>query len=70
MKDEMNVTPEYETNKNYSRRKFLGYAGGIAGAGLLIASCTKEEEDDIIRAGEDTEAIKEKMRKNIIGRSK
>lgn len=37
-----------------SRRRFLGYAGGVAGAGLLIASCTKDDEPVII---EDPEAI-------------
>lgn len=43
MKDEMNQTPDLTTQQGFSRRKFLGYAGGIAGAGLLIASCKKEE---------------------------
>lgn len=39
-----------------SRRKFLNYAGVIAGAGLLIASCKKDDvqptaEDDTINLG-------------------
>lgn len=62
MKDEMNVTPELETNKSFSRRKFLGYAGGIAGAGLLIASCKKEDDDitptsDAIDLGENDKGL-------------
>lgn len=44
MKEEMNVIPGAE--KGFSRRKFLGYAGGIAGAGLLISSCKKK--DDVV----------------------
>jgi len=44
MKDVKNVMPE-ETVKadGVSRRRFLGYAGGLAGAGLLIGSCKKED---------------------------
>lgn len=51
MKDEMNVTPEHKESKSFSRRKFLGYAGGIAGAGLLITSCKKEPDDIIPEEG-------------------
>lgn len=51
MKDEMNATQEQETGKNLSRRKFLGYAGGIAGAGLLISSCKKEDDDVVPEPG-------------------
>lgn len=47
MKDEMNIMPEQENTGNVSRRKFLGYAGGVAGAGLLLNACKKEDEDII-----------------------
>lgn len=44
MKEEKNtMQEEVLQSKGVSRRKFLGYAGGLAGAGLLIASCKKEE---------------------------
>lgn len=44
MKEEKNTMQEDVLKSNgVSRRKFLGYAGGLAGAGLLIASCKKEE---------------------------
>lgn len=33
-----------ENVSGISRRKFLTYAGGIAGAGLLIASCSKNDD--------------------------
>lgn len=33
---------EEEVLRGVSRRKFLGYAGAFAGAGLLIASCKKD----------------------------
>lgn len=49
----MNAMPGDESVKRLSRRKFLGYAGGIAGAGMLISSC-KKDDDDIIT---DTSAI-------------
>jgi len=53
MKEAKNVTPDYETTANagVSRRRFLGYAGGLAGAGLLIASCKKEDPDVIPEPG-------------------
>lgn len=46
MKDVKNVTPGTELSEapGVSRRRFLGYAGGLAGAGLLIASCEKENK--------------------------
>ena len=42
------IQPELmpEEKSGFSRRKFLGYAGAVAGAGVFIASCKKE--DDII----------------------
>lgn len=44
MKDVKNVLPDNETvAAGVSRRRFLGYAGGLAGAGLLISSCEKED---------------------------
>lgn len=44
MKDVKNVLPDNETvAAGVSRRRFLGYAGGLAGAGLLITSCEKED---------------------------
>ena len=33
--------------KGLSRRKFLGYAGGVAGAALILDACKKEEEPTI-----------------------
>ncbi|MCB0696293.1 MAG: ferritin-like domain-containing protein [Chitinophagaceae bacterium] len=44
MKEAKNVIAEHETanGTGVSRRRFLGYAGGLAGAGLLIASCGKD----------------------------
>ncbi len=53
MKEAKNVMPEYETTNNagVSRRRFLGYAGGLAGAGLFIASCKKEDPDVIPEPG-------------------
>jgi hypothetical protein len=36
-----------------SRRKFLGYAGGLAGAGLLIASCDKDDDEPGIELAND-----------------
>lgn len=48
MKDVKNVLPDNETvAAGVSRRRFLGYAGGLAGAGLLIASCEKENNDPV-----------------------
>jgi len=53
------VTTQDQTtheSASLSRRKFLNYAGVIAGAGLLIASCKKDDvqptaEDDTINLG-------------------
>ena len=51
MKEEKNTMQEEMLQSNgVSRRKFLGYAGGLAGAGMFIASC-KKEEDNIPPAG-------------------
>lgn len=38
------IQEEVSHSKGVSRRKFLGYAGGLAGAGMLIASCKKEDD--------------------------
>ncbi len=35
---------EVSSSTGVSRRKFLGYAGALAGTGLFIASCKKEEK--------------------------
>lgn len=45
MKEAKNVMPDLgnENNSGVSRRRFLGYAGGLAGAGMLIASCKKDD---------------------------
>lgn len=45
MKEAKNVMPdlENENSSGVSRRRFLGYAGGLAGAGMLIASCKKDD---------------------------
>lgn len=51
MKDEMNVMQEFEKGRDVSRRKFLGYAGAIAGAGMLIGSCRKDDDDMPPEAG-------------------
>jgi hypothetical protein len=46
MKEEKNTMQEEMLQSNgVSRRKFLGYAGGLAGAGMFIASCKKEEDN-------------------------
>lgn len=37
------IQEEVPQGKGVSRRKFLGYAGALAGSSLLIASCKKEE---------------------------
>lgn len=49
MKDMKNVTHEGNEApqvRDVSRRRFLGYAGGIAGAGILLAGCDKKENTD------------------------
>lgn len=47
MKEAMKETPGLEPQGKapLSRRKFLGYAGAIAGAGLVIASCNKTTDE-------------------------
>lgn len=63
MKDVKNVTPDNETSAvpGVSRRRFLGYAGGLAGAGLLVASCEKEntvtEPANVIDLGINDEGL-------------
>ncbi len=63
MKDVKNVTPDNETFAvpGVSRRRFLGYAGGLAGAGLLVASCEKEntatEPANVIDLGINDEGL-------------
>lgn len=50
----MNAKSDNLMPDNVSRRKFLGLAGGLAGAGLLIGSCKKEDEP-IISEGDATD---------------
>jgi hypothetical protein len=45
MKEELKETSATHTERDLSRRRFLGYAS-IAGAGLLVASCSKDDDDD------------------------
>ncbi|MCB0698630.1 MAG: ferritin-like domain-containing protein [Chitinophagales bacterium] len=51
MKEAMNAKPEKQGNTDVSRRRFLGYAGGLAGAALLLDSCKKEDEP-VISSGD------------------
>lgn len=46
MKELKNVAPAEQAPlvSGVSRRRFLGFAGGLAGAGLLISSCKKEDK--------------------------
>jgi hypothetical protein len=41
-----NFTDALRTSNCVSRRKFLGFAGTIAGAGLFAASCSKDDTTD------------------------
>ena len=47
MKEQMqgNANETQETISGLSRRKFLTYAGGLAGAGLVLDSCKKDDDD-------------------------
>lgn len=55
------IQEEVSHSKGVSRRKFLGYAGGLAGAGMLIASCKKEDDpvtsDGAIDLGTNDEGL-------------
>lgn len=44
MKEALKQDNEIGTPNSVSRRKFLNYAGAIAGAGILIASCKKDDD--------------------------
>ncbi len=44
MKEALKQDTEMGTAGSLSRRKFLNYAGAIAGAGVLIASCKKDDD--------------------------
>lgn len=46
VKTEIQPEQNESGNTGFSRRKFLGYAGAVAGAGMFLASCKKE--DDIV----------------------
>lgn len=41
------VSDGKQTESGFSRRKFLTYAGSIAGAGVLIAACNKDDEGSV-----------------------
>lgn len=45
MKEQLKEAAVKETTDNLSRRRFLNYAG-LAGAGLLIASCKKNDDNE------------------------
>jgi hypothetical protein len=53
MKEQMQgkQVAENETANGLSRRKFLTYAGGLAGAGILIDAC-KKDKDQVIASGD------------------
>lgn len=42
---------ESDMPSNSSRRKFLGVAGAVSGAGLMLASCTKNDSDNDVDLG-------------------
>jgi len=42
------------TNQDFSRRKFFRYAGGLAGAGLFLASCRRTPPDTTYLGSGDT----------------
>ncbi len=42
---------EVTQKKGLSRRKFLGYAGGVAGAALVLDACKKEDDPVIADSG-------------------
>jgi len=47
MNEKITHDVEVKESSALSRRKFLTYAGVLAGAGMLIASCHKDENDSI-----------------------
>jgi hypothetical protein len=51
MKEALKQDNEMNSNGSLSRRKFLNYAGAIAGAGVLIASCKKKTDDPAAEDG-------------------
>lgn len=53
MKEATNSSAAQETTqkKDLSRRKFLGYAGGVAGVALLLDACKKDDETIITEPG-------------------
>jgi len=46
MKETQKHDAEMEVSSSLSRRKFLNYAGAIAGAGILLAACHKKDDDN------------------------
>jgi hypothetical protein len=50
MKEALKQDNEMDIQSSLSRRKFLNYAGAIAGAGMLIASC-KKKDDPVVESG-------------------
>lgn len=50
MKDAKNVSPE-KADAGFSRRRFLGYAAGLAGTAVLLDACRKEEDDVTVEPG-------------------
>lgn len=51
MKEVTTQDQKAHENASLSRRKFLNYAGAIAGAGILIASCKKEDDPKPVEEG-------------------
>lgn len=48
MKEALKQDTEMGNSGSLSRRKFLNYAGAIAGAGVLIASCKKDKTTPVV----------------------
>jgi hypothetical protein len=49
-----NALAELQSPAGLSRRRFLGYAGAFAGAGLLLSACHNEDDDKFVPVPEDT----------------